>query len=88
FVALSWQLIVVFILAWAVVAAITRYSSLASLMATALTGVASFAIFNQEHQLQLIGAIFWIVAFTFQRHKENIERLKNGTEGKIGQKSN
>lgn len=87
FLALSWQLLVVFILTWALVAAITRYSSLASLMATALTGVASFAVFNQEHQLQLIGAIFWIVAFTFQRHRENIERLKNGTEGKIGQKA-
>jgi len=87
FIALSWKLLVVFILTWAFVAAITRYSSLASLMATALTGVASFAIFNQEHQLQLIGAVFWIVAFTFQRHKENIERLKNGTEVKIGQKT-
>jgi len=87
FLALSWQLLVVFILTWALVAAITRYSSLASLIATALTGAASFAVFNQEHQLQLIGAIFWIVAFTFQRHRENIERLKNGTEGKIGQKA-
>ena len=87
FVALSWKLLVVFALSWALVAAISRYSSLASLMATAFTGIASFVIFNQEHQLQLIGAIFWIVAFTFQRHRENIERLKNGTEGKIGQKS-
>ena len=86
FVALSWKLLLVFVITWALVAAITRYSSLASLMATALTGVASFAIFTQEYQLQLIGAIFWIVAFTFQRHRENIDRLKNGTEGKIGQK--
>lgn len=87
FLALSWKLLAVFLLTWAIVAAITRYSSLASLMATAITGVASFAIFNQEHQLQLIGAVFWIVAFTFQRHRENIERLKSGTEGKIGQKT-
>ncbi len=86
FLALSWKLVAVFAATWILVAAISRYSSLAALMATALTGVASFAIFNQEHQLQLIGAIFWIVAFTFQRHRENIERLKNGTEGKIGQK--
>jgi glycerol-3-phosphate acyltransferase PlsY len=86
FIALSWKLVVVFAITWVLVAAITRYSSLASLMATSITGVASFAIFNQEHQLQLIGAIFWIVAFTFQRHRENIERLKSGTEGKIGKK--
>ncbi len=88
FAALSWKLVVIFAITWAVVAAIFRYSSLASLVASAVTGVASFAVFNQEHQLQLIGAMFWIVAFTFQRHRENIERLKNGTEGKIGQKSN
>jgi len=86
FVALSWKLMLVFALTWVVVAVIWRYSSLASLVASAFTGVASFAIFNQEYQLQLIGAVFWIVAFTFQRHRENIERLKNGTEGKIGQK--
>jgi len=88
FLALSWKLIAVFIVVWVAVAALTRYSSLAALTAAAFTGVASFAIFNQQHQLQLIGAVFWIVAFTFQRHRENIERLKNGTEGKIGQKSN
>ena len=87
FIALSWKLVLVFAITWGLVAAISRYSSLASLMATSAAGIASFAIFNQAHQLQLIGAVFWIVAFTFQRHRENIERLKQGTEGKIGKKS-
>ena len=86
FLALSWKLIAVFVVVWVTIAALTRYSSLAALTASAFTGVASFAIFNQQYQLQLIGAVFWIVAFTFQRHRENIERLKNGTEGKIGHK--
>jgi len=84
---LSWKLVLVFAITWGLVAAISRYSSLASLMATSAAGIASFAIFNQAHQLQLIGAVFWIVAFTFQRHRENIERLKQGTEGKIGKKT-
>ena len=87
FIALSWKLVLVFAITWGLVAAISRYSSLASLMATSAAGIASFAIFNQAHQLQLIGAVFWIVAFTFQRHRENIERLKQGTEGKIGKKT-
>lgn len=86
FAALSWKLLLVFAITWALVAAISRYSSLAALMASAATGLASFAIFNQEAQLQLIGAVFWIVAFTFQRHRENIDRLKNGIEPKIGKK--
>lgn len=84
--ALSWQLLLVFIVTWALVAAVARYSSLASLMASIVTGLASFAVFNQQHQLQLIGAVFWIVAFTFQRHRENIERLRDGSESKIGNK--
>ena len=86
FVALSWKLLLVFALSWALVAALSRYSSLASLLATMMTGLASFAVFNEPHQLQLIGAIFWIVAFTFQRHRGNIERLRDGRESKIGQK--
>ncbi len=86
YIALSWQLIVTFGLVWLAVAAITRYSSLAALIASAVTGLAAFAIFNQPAQLQLIGGVFWIVAFTFQRHRENIDRLKQGAEPKIGQK--
>ena len=86
FVALSWKLLVVFMIAWMLTAAISRYSSLAALVASALTGLASFAVFNEPHQLQLIGGVFWIVAFTFQRHRENIERLKSGAEPKIGAK--
>ena len=86
FVALSWKLFAVFVGVWLLTAAITRYSSLAGLMAAAATGLASFAIFNQSHQLQLIGAVFWIVAFLFQRHRANVERLKSGKEPKIGQK--
>jgi len=85
FVALSWKLFVVFVVTWLITAKISRYSSLSGLMAAAATGIASFAVFNQEHQLQLIGAVFWIVAFLFQRHRANIERLKSGTEPKIGQ---
>jgi len=85
FVALSWKLFAVFVGVWLLTAAITRYSSLAGLMAAAATGLASFAIFNQSHQLQLIGAVFWIVAFLFQRHRANIERLRSGQEPKIGQ---
>ena len=86
FAALNWILISTFVVVWLLVAAVFRYSSLASLFATAVCGIASFAIFNQQHELQLIGAVFWIVAFTFQRHRANIERLKSGKESKIGNK--
>ena len=86
FIALSWKLALVFIVVWLIVAILSRYSSLAALLASAITGLASFAVFNQAHQMQLIGAVILIVAFLFQRHRDNLERLKNGTEGKIGAK--
>lgn len=86
FAVLSWKLLLVFCVAWALVAALSRYSSLASLVAAGITGLASFAVFNEPHELQLIGAIFWIVAFLFQRHKPNIDKLKSGKESKIGEK--
>jgi glycerol-3-phosphate acyltransferase PlsY len=84
FTALSWQLVVVFVGTWFLIAAITRYSSLAALIASAVSAMASFAIFNQREELQLVGAVFLIVAFLFKRHRENIDRLKAGTETKIG----
>ncbi|MFT7527542.1 MAG: glycerol-3-phosphate acyltransferase PlsY [Arenicella sp.] len=86
FAALSWKLFALFTLTWVIVAAVSRYSSLAALLATAVTGIGSFAIFNQKPELQLIGAVFLIVAFLFKRHRPNIERLKAGTEPKIGKK--
>ncbi|MBT8116086.1 MAG: glycerol-3-phosphate 1-O-acyltransferase PlsY [Arenicella sp.] len=87
FIALSWKLFLCFGIVWLLIAALTRYSSLAALCASAVTGVASFAVFNQVHQLQLVGAVFSIVALLFLRHRENIERLKAGSESKIGAKT-
>jgi len=86
FIALSWKLFLTFGLVWLATAAVFRYSSLAALVASAVTGVAAFAIFNDPSELRIIGGVFWIVAFTFQRHRENIDRLKQGTEPKIGEK--
>ena len=84
FIALSWQLALVFGVVWLATAAISRYSSLAALLASAATALSSFVIFDQSQQLQLVGAIILIVAFLFKRHRENIDRLKAGTEPKIG----
>jgi len=87
FIALSWKLFAVFAIIWILVAAVTRYSSLSALIAGGVTGLASFAIFNESHQLQLIGAVFMIVAFLFLRHRENIDKLRAGQERRIGEKN-
>ncbi len=86
FLGLNWMLFAVFAVTWLLVAAISRYSSLSALIASMVTCLSSFAIFRDPSEHQLIGGVVLIVAFLFQRHRENIERLTSGQESKIGQK--
>jgi glycerol-3-phosphate acyltransferase PlsY len=71
------------IVTWLVVAVLTRYSSLSALVATALSPL--FVWTWLRDPAYLIGSIV-IGVLLFWRHRENIRRLANGTETKIGQK--
>ena len=71
-------------LTWLAVAGIWQYSSLAALASIALTPV--YAWFLTGHVEWTIATVA-IAVFVFFRHKGNIERLMNGTESKIGQKT-
>ncbi len=66
------------IVAWAVVVFVTKYVSLASLIAIVLSLV--FMLFSHPAYFLPILLITLLVAY---RHKENIGRLKAGTENKI-----
>lgn len=87
FLALEPFLFLGFGITWLLVAAISRYSSLSALLASAATFILSFALFREPEQFTYIGAVFFIVAFLFKRHRDNIDRLRAGTESKIGQKN-
>ena len=64
--------------------AITRYVSLSSMIAAAL--LPTFAlIFNTDNAI--IYASVPLALFVIFRHKQNIKRLLNGTENKIGETS-
>jgi glycerol-3-phosphate acyltransferase PlsY len=78
--ALAWPVGLAFCLIWLAVAALTRYSSLAALIASALTpiGVWMVGTLPQAVLFALLTALLWIM------HRGNISRLINGTEGKIG----
>jgi glycerol-3-phosphate acyltransferase PlsY len=79
---LVWQAVPVFVIAWILVALITRYSSLAALVASVATTIAAF-VFAPP----LVGIFFVaMTALIFFRHKENIRRLRAGTENRIGRK--
>nr|MBL8456058.1 glycerol-3-phosphate 1-O-acyltransferase PlsY [Zoogloeaceae bacterium] len=71
------------LLVWIGVAAITRYSSAAALAAAAAAPVAGIVLLDDPIAIGVLLAIAAILAW---RHAENIRRLRNGTEGRIGGK--
>lgn len=79
---LSWQAGLVFIAIWLQVAIILRYSSLAALVASAVTPIA-IALMGQ-YELAIVAAIMSILIFW--KHRANIRRLSAGEEPKIGAK--
>ena len=78
--ALAWPVGILFCLIWLAAAALTRYSSLAGLIASAATPVALWL--GGWPQAAILLAVLTLMLFT--RHRENIARLLSGTEGKIG----
>jgi glycerol-3-phosphate acyltransferase PlsY len=80
---LDWRLGLAFVATWLLVAVVSRYSSLAALTATIVAPLAGIALHVPHAYVAVLGltviAIFW-------RHQDNIRRLLNGSEGKIGAK--
>jgi glycerol-3-phosphate acyltransferase PlsY len=78
--ALAWPVAIAFCLVWLAVAALTRYSSLSALVASAVTPVMLWMLGRRPEALLfgLLTALLWI------KHRGNIKRLIDGTEGKIG----
>ena len=75
---------VVFALVWLAMAAIFRFSSLAALTATVAVPLAMWVLGDQSNFTCGIVALMSILAWI--KHHQNIQRLLNGTEGKIGNK--
>jgi acyl phosphate:glycerol-3-phosphate acyltransferase len=75
----SWIPLVALLALWLAVAAATRYSSLASLIACAATPAVLWGMGNEREALLflLLSVLVFIV------HRANIARLMNGSEGKI-----
>jgi acyl phosphate:glycerol-3-phosphate acyltransferase len=81
-IALAWQGALVFAVAWLLVAFLTRYSSLAALVAAVAVPVALYFL-----GLRDAAALFAIMsAIVFIKHHANISRLLAGTETRIGAK--
>jgi glycerol-3-phosphate acyltransferase PlsY len=79
-IALVWQGALVFCLVWLAVAFLTRYSSLAALVASMVT-VAFLWFGKYPHEAELFAVL---TVLMWAKHYGNIRRLVAGTEGKIG----
>ena len=75
-----WPALATFCIVWLVVAAATRYSSLAALIASATTPIVLWWTGSENLALLflLLTVLLWIM------HRANIARLAGGTESKIG----
>jgi len=80
---LYWPGALIFCGIWLVVAALSRYSSLAALVASALTPFALWLL----GQPRAAALFLLLTALSWVMHRANIARLLNGSEGKIGAKS-
>jgi glycerol-3-phosphate acyltransferase PlsY len=80
---LSWPAGLITCAAWLLIAAIFRYSSLASLFSILIGALAAwyFAPWPDALVISLMVPLVWM------RHDANIRRLLAGTESKIGQRS-
>lgn len=81
---ISWLLAIIWIAIWISVAILTRYSSLAAIVATILLPVTTF-ILTQPIQIILVTTI--IMLLIVWRHRSNIRNLIDGSESKIGAKN-
>lgn len=80
--ALSPWLAVFFAMTWLLTAIIFKYSSLAALVATLL--VPFFALILREWGYFI--SLIIMTGLIFMKHRENIQRLMEGRESKIGEK--
>src|SRR5262245_28768264 len=78
--ALAWPAALAFCLIWLAAAALTRFSSLASLIASAARPFILWGLgqWPEAKLFALLTVLLWLV------HRGNIARLLAGTEGKIG----
>ena len=80
---LAWPLGAIACALWLLFAFLFRYSSLAALISIALTAVASWWLLDPR----AAAVVTALVPLIYIRHHENIARLLDGTESKIGKKA-
>ncbi len=86
FMALSWPVALTALVVWLVATAITRYVSLASLLAAFTLPFASYFMLQPPERLWMVLMTALLAVLVTAKHLPNIKRLLAGTEAKIGHK--
>ncbi|MBE6875479.1 MAG: glycerol-3-phosphate 1-O-acyltransferase PlsY [Ruminococcus sp.] len=97
FLILDWRVFLILIGIFALVLVISKYVSLSSIIATACCPFVTFGaqyFWNDMHHQEFtlnqmflhFASLCVMASIIIYMHRSNIERLKNGTESKIGQK--
>jgi acyl phosphate:glycerol-3-phosphate acyltransferase len=81
--ALAWQVGLAFAAVWIGALALTRMSSVGGMAAALTAPIVAFALGRGDLGLMLLGLALILI----WKHSENIARLLNGTEPRVGQKS-
>lgn len=81
--AVAWQVGIVVAVVWLAIAAITRFSSLATLVAAVVAPVATWFLLGSGDRAVLLALMTVLVLI---KHRANISRLLSGAESKIGAK--
>jgi acyl phosphate:glycerol-3-phosphate acyltransferase len=81
--ALSWPIGLAYAAVWLAVVGVTRISSAAGMSAAAATGVAAILL----GRIDLLPVLAIIGVLIIWLHRENIARIRAGTEPKVGQKA-
>ncbi len=81
--ALAWQVGLVFAGVWLASLALSRISSVSGMLAAISAPLAAFAFAKHDSAALLLG----LALIVLWKHRENIVRLRAGTEPRVGQKS-
>ena len=81
---LHWQVGLLTVATWLVIAKVFRISSLAALLSILVTPVYIWWLIPEP---SLLAAMLFMAALLFWRHRSNIRNLFQGTEGRLDRKS-
>lgn len=82
-IALDWRLGLAVIVAWLTIAVVSRYSSLAALVAALFAPAAAWYVAGPG---PIFAAVTAMAVLLVARHRANIVKLARGEEGRIGEK--